>query len=266
MQRLKNIAMVSAAILVLLQPLVQPCNARTLRIGYFNLPPHMYLSEADGKASGAAIRYLEKIADVMEYTLEWVGPLPYSRMMYYLENDGPLEGSPVMSLNAERQRFLSYPRNHFYLAKPNFVVRSDHPLESITSPEDVKGFVVGQFEKAANSTFVLQNRDLLRFEIVSTGNLLFEQQLKKLISGRIDAIHTLDEYTLLFEAKRLQQDRMIKILFLPEPAWPFYTAFSISRNGAALAREFDRAFDRAGYRPEDYHDLIREEFARIASP
>ena len=50
-----------------------------------------------------------------------------------------------------------------------------------TPPDDVKGYVVGQFKKAANSKFIRDNQSLFKFDILAGGKNLFEQQLKKLV-------------------------------------------------------------------------------------
>ena len=76
----------------------------------------------------------------------------------------------------------------------------------------------------------------------------------------MDAIHTLDEFTLLYEAKRLKLDSQVKILFLPEGPVPFYSVFCKSKRGEMLAQKFDAAFKEIGFTSEDYVELIHREY------
>ena len=177
-------------------------SAETIRMGYFNIKPHMYETESVDRPAGAAVSYFEMVAEKMGCDVVWIGPLPHARLVHYLEQGEVIDGDPLMSMTAERKKFLYYPDQPFYLAKPNFVVSNDNPLSSIVSTDDVKGYVLGQFYKAANSRFVEENKSLFRFEIISSGRLMFEQHLYKLLTGRVDAIHTLDEFTLLYQAKK----------------------------------------------------------------
>ena len=243
---------------------IQASGAETIKMGYFDLKPHMYKSEKTGHVAGATINYFEKIAEKMGFAVEWIGPLPFSRMIYLLKSGTMIDGTPLMSMTTERKAIFYYSKNFYYLCKPNLIVRSDNPLIAINSVDDLKGLTIGQFNKAANSRFITQNHSLLKFDVVSAGLTLFENQLNKLIMKRIDAIHTLDEYTLLFTAKLMNIDHQVKILFLPEDPWPFYTVFTKTERGKMLTEKFDRAFIESGYKPEDYHVMIKSEFDHIS--
>jgi ABC-type amino acid transport substrate-binding protein len=133
-------------------------------------------------------------------------------------------------------------------------------MKKINAADDVKGYVIRQFAKANHSKFVKDNFNIFKFDIISGGKNLFEQNLKKLIFGRIDAIHTLDEFTLLYEARRLKLDPYVKILFLPEAPLPFYSVFSKNEKGKMLKEKFDAAMEEAGFKSEDYIELVRHEF------
>ena len=241
----------------------QMSGAETIVMGYFDLKPHMYQCEATGKVKGASVAYFERITEKMGCTVKWVGPFPFSRLIFNLKRRKIIDGTPLMSMTEERKAIFYYPEHFYYLCKPNLIVRSDNPLERITSVDDLKTMTIGQFSRAANSRFITQNHAALTFDIVSAGLTLFENQLNKLINKRIDAIHTLDEYTLLFTAKRMYIDHQVKILFLPEDPWPFYTVFSKTQRGKMLTEKFDRAFIESGYKPEDYHVMIKSEFDHI---
>lgn len=150
----------------------QPGWADNIRMGYFELRPHMYKSKTTGRPAGAAITFFEKIARTMGCDVTWVGPLPHARLVSYLKKGELIDGDPIMSFTADREKYLYFPETPFYLAKPNFLVRKDHPLIKIDSAEDVKGFVVGQFSQAANSKFVMDNYSFFKFDVIAGGEIL----------------------------------------------------------------------------------------------
>ena len=54
--------------------------ADTIKMGYFQHQPHQYIDD-EAKPKGATIKYFEIVAKKMGYEVEWVGPLPFARMM-----------------------------------------------------------------------------------------------------------------------------------------------------------------------------------------
>ncbi len=238
----------------------QTAGAETIRMGYFEIKPHMYTAEDTGLPAGAAVIYFERIAKKMGCDVAWVGPLPHARLISYLEKGKFIDGDPLISKTSDREKFLYYPENSFYLAKPNFVVKSNNPLTRIDSADDVKGYVVGQFSKAANSKFVSENASLFKFEIISGGGYTFEQHLKKLLANRVDAIHTLDEFSIIYEANKSNMDAQIKILYLPEPPLSFYSVFCKNERGKTLAQKYDIAIKELGFTSDHYIELILHEF------
>lgn len=255
--------MIGLLVAGIFQIATQKAIAGTIRMGYFEISPHIYTSETTGLPAGAIVHYFEIVAKKMGYKIIWVGPLPHNRLVKYLEEGKLIDGDPLMSKTTEREKYLYFPENHFYLAKPNFVVMGNNPLTKIGSAYDVNGYIVGQFSKAANSKFVNENKSFFKFDIISTGTHLFEQHLKKLTVGRIDAIHTLDEFSLLFEAKRLDIETQIKVLSLPEPPLPFYSVFCKNEKGKILARKYDIAIKELGFTSEHYIKLIQNEFVLL---
>jgi len=78
--------------------------AETVRMGYFEIKPHMY-QDKTGKPAGASIRYFESIAKEMGYDVEWTEALPFPRLIYYLQ-EGSVDGTLVITKNPEREEFL----------------------------------------------------------------------------------------------------------------------------------------------------------------
>jgi len=260
---MKKICLIGLMIAVIFQINIQKASAETIRMGYFEISPHIYTSTINGQPTGALVAFFKIVVKKMGYDLSWVGPLPHARLVQYLERGDKIDGDPIMSLTPERKTFLHFPGNHFYLAKPNFVVMKNNPLTKIDSIDDVKGYVVGQFKKAANSKFVNENKKFFKFHIISTGKSMFQQHLKKLSMGRVDAIHTLDEFSLFFEAKKLHMQTKIKVLSLPEPSLPFYSVFCKNKKGKRLAHQYDIAFKELGFTSDNYIEFVKKEFDRL---
>lgn len=55
--------------------------AETLKVGYFEVRPHFFYNEKTKKPQGAAITYFKNAIKEMGYDIEWIGPLPFPRMI-----------------------------------------------------------------------------------------------------------------------------------------------------------------------------------------
>lgn len=82
--------------------------AETIRMGYFEIRPHMYTSETTGLPAGATVSLFEKVAGKMGCEVTWVGPLPHARLVYYLEKCELIDGDPIMSKTPDREKFLFF--------------------------------------------------------------------------------------------------------------------------------------------------------------
>ena len=90
---------------------------------------------------------------------------------------------------------------------------------------------------------------------------MWEQSLKKLLLGRIDAIHELNEYTLIAAAKEMGVADQIKVLRLPEPGEPMFVVFSKqSPNGKLFLEKYNAAQAAAPFSQADYEKLVQQEF------
>jgi ABC-type amino acid transport substrate-binding protein len=246
----------------------QEIGAETIKIGYFSHKPHQYLSDTSTKPRGATISYFEAVAAKMGYEVEWVGPLPFLRLLDYLK-DGTLDGAAVLAMAnlPELQDFVYYGDKPYYAAQAIFVVRQENPLAQITSIHDVEGYRVGWLANVTPSQFVQDNLAHLRMDYLIPGDTMWEQSLKKLLLGRIDAIHELDAYTLPFAATQMHLADQIKILPLPEPPQPVYVGFSRqSPKGKLLAEQYNAVQRELPFTYGDYVKLVQQEFEVFSRP
>lgn len=201
-------------------------SAEVIKMGYFELPPHFHTNTTDGKPTGAFISYFEKIASEAGCETEWVGPLPLPRLTKYLE-EGKIDGTVGFPKFPKFENFLYYPDSHIFIGQPTLIVRKENPLTQILSAENIKGYRIGVVKSSSGkyTPLIDSNSDLIKLEELG-GDAWVEQNLKKLIGGRLDALYDRQPYTIPFVAKVLNLDTHIKILTIPDPPTPLYIVFS----------------------------------------
>ncbi len=215
--------------------------AEKIKMGYFNLIPHMFYDETSQKSQGAAIDYFTAVASVMGYEIEWSGPLPFPRLIKYLK-EGKIDGSIMMNKNPEREIFLFYPESPYYMVQRIFVVKRENKLDKITTINDVLGFRIGFLKDGHLSAFLKDNMDKITLELIG-GEDWVTQNLIKLKIGRLDAVYDLNAETMLYRAKKLNMDDKIKILKIPEPSGGVNIVFSkASQKGRVLLESYQKAF------------------------
>lgn len=237
-------------------------SADSVRMGYFMLPPHQYTDAEAAKPKGASIAYFEALASQIGVGVEWVGPLPLLRLSEYLKN-GELDGTLGFNKNAELELFFYYTDTPMYLAQPTFIVRKDNPLTQIRSIEDIRGYRIGLNVSIAGryTPLIDEHRDVLRLEGLG-GEKWIEQNIKKLILGRVDAFFDRQPHSMLFVAARLDYTAQIKVLSLPDPPTPMYLVFSkASKQGQKLLKQCNAIIPQMNL---NYNELVQKEFEAVA--
>ena len=112
----------------------------TLRIGYFDLPPHV-LGVEERHPKGAAIAYFEEfISPHLGVEIAWDADVtPPTRLMKQLQT-GEKDAMIFLGWTKERTAYLHYPRPYLTLSE-TLAFRSEHPLEQITAVEDLHGLI-----------------------------------------------------------------------------------------------------------------------------
>lgn len=231
----------------------------SISMGYFELPPHCYAERTNrfaGKPKGALIEYFEAVASEMGYETEWVGPLPLPRLSKYLQ-EGTIDGTVGFPKYPKFEEFLDYPESHVFVGQPTLVVRKESPLEEIRSVDDIKGYRIGLVKSISGKYTPLldDNRAELTVEELG-GDGWVEQNIRKLLAGRLDALFDRQDRTIPFVAKRLGLDSQIKVLAIPDAPTPFYMVFSKrSPVGKAFVERCEPVIRRLNL---DYGDLLRQ--------
>ncbi len=240
--------------------------AETINMGYFLIPPHVYVVEKNDTPQGASIAYFDIIAAKMSYDVKWIGPFPLPRLLQYLKqgtltSQGRLDGVIHFGSQGDGKTFLYYPENPYYLMQSVLAVTRDNPLEQIRAIDDISGYRVGLIADAPYTQFIAEHREQLHVETIP-GDKWVEQNLRKLLANRLDAFYDLNQYTILFEATQLHLEKHIKVLPLPELPQGLYAAFAkTSAKGEILVELYNTVVQQVNL---DYHEFVKQEFDAIS--
>jgi ABC-type amino acid transport substrate-binding protein len=205
----------------------------SLRVGYFDLTPHVV--QVEGKEpSGAAVGYFEEfIAPVLGIEIIWDKEVtPPTRLMDQLRT-GEKDAMIFLGWTKDRTAYLHYPDP--YLTLPEVMVfRADHPIGQVVTVEDLHGLRVG-FLVGGRIPEALQD-PRITYDLIA-GKRLFERNLEKLLLGRIDA----------------EEIKLLPIEFLPPV--DIYTVFSKLTVGEDLVARYNEAL-RAGLKRVSYLDYV----------
>lgn len=176
-----------AAIAVVIVVLAGPAAGaqEPIRIGYFDIPPHVTGVE-DGRPQGAAIRYFEEhIAPHFGVPFEWNSEVTAPTRLMSQLSSGEIDAMIFLGKTAERTKVFHYPEP--YLVIPETIaLKTDHPLARITSVEDLHGLRLG-FLVGGRIPEPLQS-DQITYDLIA-GQRLMERNVEKLLLGRIDGVY-----------------------------------------------------------------------------
>ncbi len=230
-----------------MQNAVQP----RLQIGFFNLPPHAYLQSGANEPQGAAVSYFNDVANLMGYEIDWIGPYPFPRLILDLQL-GNVDGSIFIAKQPEREEFLYYSKLPVNEITSIIAVMNDNPLSAINHAEDLNDLRIGTPSDVILGDFMSQLSDRVIFSNLS-GRTWFEQQLQRLVSGRIDAIYGRNNHSIIYEARRLGLLDQLKFLTVPEPPIEVFVVFSkLNPNASQFIDQFDQAASNLTFDYEQY--------------
>lgn len=236
--------------------------ADTIKMGFFMLPPHTYTHDA--RAQGAGIAFFEAVAAKMGHTVEWIGPLPLPRLTEYLKTGGQVDGTVGFPKIPAFENFLYYTDNPLYMGQPILGVAKKHSkLTKIESIDDIRGFRIGLVKSSSGryNPLIDNHRDVIKLEELG-GEKWMEQNIEKLLSGRLNALFDRQQYTLPFVAATLKLEQEIKILPMPSPPTPMFVTFSkASQQGKALLEQYNAAVSKVDL---DYKNLLQKETESVS--
>ncbi len=225
----------------------------TLRIGYWNIPPHV-IEVVGKKPKGAAISYFDEyIAPRLGVTVAWDEDItPPTRLMDQLRN-GQKDAMIFLGKTKERTDYLHYPDPYLDIPQTLAFLNS-HPISRITRVSELYGLRVG-FLVGGRLPDVLRD-DRIKYDLIA-GERLFQRNVEKLSLGRIDAIYaplTIALTNIIKQMEVSDQVKLVPIEFL-KPVL-IYTVFSKKTVSEAVVEKYNKALETAG-KEQPYKDFVR---------
>ncbi len=156
-----------------------------LRMGYFDIPPHVINSDTE-VPDGAAISYFnEYIAPHLGVAIMWdVKVNPPTRLMDQLRI-GEKDGMIFLGKTEERTKYYHYPDPYLTIPETLAFLKDKSPgkIDDVT---DLYGLTIG-FLVGGRIPDALDDENI-KYDLIA-GKRLFERNVEKLLAGRIDAIY-----------------------------------------------------------------------------
>ncbi len=221
--------------------LIRALDAESVRIGVFTHYPIVMQSASDGQPYGPGVEYAKAVVRALGYE-PVVKSFPVSRLIANLKT-GELDMAISLGKTDERKEYLLYADEASIVYQPSLTVRSDYPLDAITSVSDLGKMKIGYLLGAYPGSFFKGDTGV-QFDLIA-GDSWIEQNVDKLLLGRIDGILDQNDYSCIAAARRKGVEDRIKVLRLPGEGIKSYIAFSkASPKGQSLHRAFN-ALDKS---------------------
>jgi polar amino acid transport system substrate-binding protein len=224
----------------------------TLRMGYFDIPPHVVNVEG-GTPTGAAISYFKKyIAPHLGIAVDWDGgATPPTRLMGQLRN-GDKDAMIFLGKTVERTEYLHYP-DPYLIVPETLAFKTDSPVDRITSVGDLHDLTVG-FLVGGRIPKDLRD-DKIKYDLIA-GKRLFERNVEKLLLGRVDAVYAPLSTALVSIIDDMEvgdQVKLVPIEFLESVQ--IYTVFSKKTVSESVVEDYSKALEEAN-KEHNYVDYI----------
>ena len=208
-----------------------------LRVGFFELPPHAQMRQ--NQASGYAIAYFDQIAQQMGVTPHYV-QLPLARLLVSTDIDMVL----FLGKTPERAQSLVFAKKPWLALQGALAVRSDSPLRSIRTAEDLRGLHIGAWNAGLRSGLM---RDPRLHVTPISGDDFLDRALTMVARGHIDGFYNPEVYATQAGIQRLGLDSQLRVVNLPPSPDALYPAFTPAAAPQFLQR-FETAFEAVGRR------------------
>ncbi len=225
----------------------------TLRMGYFDLPPHVTKVEG-GIPKGAAISFFEEhLAPHLGIPVDWdTEATPPTRLMDQLRK-GEKDAMIFLGKTEERTGYLHYPDPYLIIPETH-AFKNGHSVDIITKVSDLHGLTVG-FLVGGRIPDPLRD-DKIKYDLIA-GKRLFERNVEKLLLGRIDAIYAPLSTALvdiIEEMEVADQVKLVPIEFLDMVQ--IYTVFSKKTVRENIVENYNKALEAAN-KERKYIDYIK---------
>jgi ABC-type amino acid transport substrate-binding protein len=224
-----------------------PAGAQSLKVGYFDVPPHV-TQDKSGAATGAAVDLFKAVAQRMGIKDVTYQQLPLPRALGMLEG-GELDAILFLSKNAEREAKFFYPAKPYFLSQPSLAIATKSSIKEIKTADDLKALKIGLF-LGMNLSPSMRQSGLNLDSLTGTDNL-YSRNFQKLTQGRVDAVYSPDNLTLAKEIKAAGLEGSVHVVPLPDQPNATYTVFN-KKDAGTLGAKYAEALDAVLKERGDY--------------
>lgn len=223
----------------------------SIKIGYFDGFPSNFKNSKTGEVTGSTILYLKTFFKEMNYEVEFVGPEPFARILYMLEQ-GEIDALLGLSYTKERESFIYYPDKPYRSTIPYLVVLKTNILDEIKSPKDLMNMKLSYRNGAVLPEFLRNSEKDLNIEYFPRDTWI-EQSLKMLVIGRIDGIITMSPDSFFEEIANTKTGNQIKMIKIPGNRNDIFLGISKkSKNAEIILRDYNNNLKKTKLKIETY--------------
>jgi uncharacterized protein (TIGR02285 family) len=226
--------------------------AQVVTVVEFDHPPLAYQALPSKEAAGAEVAYLKALLTDLGYTPKFVF-VPFPRVLLSLQ-DGTADIGSLLTQTPERAAVINFSAQPVFSMVPVIVVRKASALQQVAAPGDLKGLRLG-FVDGQTLPRYLDKKDLT-LDLVSGADAT-ATNLKKLMSGRVDAVLDLNPTNVQLDLKAQGLAADVRVLPLPTAGTDFFvTASKKSKVSDAVLAGINKLLAAKKY---DWKDFLAAE-------
>ena len=202
--------------------------AEEIRVGYSNLSKLIEKHDGEQKPVGPLVDYWENMAVAMGVSIQWVGPLPSTRVVSYLKNK-KIDAIYIASKNAEREAMGLFPEKPIFVKQPIICFPKGKiplKLETWDDLQSLKKIGVVNGHRLAMS--LLKNYPNLPLALIKD-QYPVEFALKNLAKGELDAFIYPGRTGLVDAIKKLGIGEQIAVVNAPVSEKAYFVFFASTR-------------------------------------
>lgn len=212
-----------------------PIHAQTLKVGYFDLPPHAF---SDQTQVSAALNYFDKVAEEMGVKVEY-RHLPLQRLLFMVEHQ-QLDAALFLARNTEREALFVFPSLPLFQVHAVYVVGAASNLQTPADINREHSLQIGVWQGGYQSSTLANSNNQL---IPLSGNNVAARGIELVTSGRFDAFYSPDKYAVEFAAHQNGMEAKIRIIPNAKEAIPLYTVFN-KKAAPLYLQKFEQALKK----------------------
>lgn len=194
---------------------------KVINVGYFVVPTFIY--ENDKKEIvGPVYQFIKSIEKISNYQFVFE-KFPLTRLLHEVET-GYVQMMAMAAKQSENESLITN-ETPFFKDKSYLIARKDFKYNKITSVKQLENYVIGIKQDGAINSFLLANKDKIKFETSASSDSI-NLALSKLLGNRVDLIHSYSSHIYLYLARKNKQIDKIKPVELPGDLVEVYFGFS----------------------------------------